>query len=165
MFWTGSHGDCFQQVKWRTSWDDLCETEALLGEQRSVLTHRTLLPPGHDEHVQIEQLGGRGMIIVGNRHLDHQQFSLCSHGGATVVQNLRRFRILPIDQYELEHVEIPTWRHSLKEIATNSFATFLMTLGMYCLTCCFYDLWAIEHSSAHVWICVQNGQQQIAMCS
>src|SRR5215216_6964330 len=43
----GSHGNCFQQVKWRTRRNDACETEVLLGEQRSVLTHRALLPASH----------------------------------------------------------------------------------------------------------------------
>src|SRR5215208_332708 len=105
------------------------------------------------------------MIIVGDRHFNHEQFAVWTHGGATVVQNLRRLGVPPIDQNELEHVEIPTRGHSLKKIPANSCATLLMTLGMNRLMCCFYNLGLIEHGTARVWICVQNGQQQIALCS
>jgi IS1 family transposase len=48
--------------------------------------------PGHHQHVQIEQLPRRRVIVVRDCHLDHEQRAVRGDGGAAVVQNAHRLR-------------------------------------------------------------------------
>lgn len=58
------------------------------------------------------------MMVIGDDHLDHEQFAVRRDGGAAVVQNAHRLRVRPIMQNELEHVDVPMGGHRLKEISS-----------------------------------------------
>jgi hypothetical protein len=61
--------------------------EPCLRQECPILTLRALLPSGHHEHGQIQELRRRWMIVVSDRHLNHQQRAVRGDGDAAVLQN------------------------------------------------------------------------------
>src|SRR5215208_1851686 len=95
-------------------------------QQLEVIGRSLMTPGGHDEHVQVRELGRVGLILRADDTLDHEELSTLVHRRPTRAQDLDR-RIVPVVDDALEQVGIRPGGHCFEEASSYYLATICHT--------------------------------------
>ena len=97
--------------------EDAGEFEACGAEEGGVFGGGAFLAAGHDEHVEVHELGEGGVVTFGDDDFDEDEFAEGVHGGADVFEDGDGVVVGPVVDDEFHGVEVAGGGDGFEEIA------------------------------------------------